>query len=142
VLAGPDFVVPPVPDPGLPRGIGWLRTTVSGSAPETPIGGGVRWWSMNSPGSTRPSYTAWLLLGPLPNWKPVAGPVDLMARVARGVPVELLAEALGLLASRRCLWLRRRRNRLPIPVPRTVSGTYNSLSYSERVRPIAGHSNQ
>jgi hypothetical protein len=36
VLAGPDFVVPPVPDPGLPRGIGWLRTTVSGSAPETP----------------------------------------------------------------------------------------------------------
>jgi cytochrome P450 len=96
VLADPAFVVPPVPNGGSPGGIVWLRSTVSR-------------FSANGVHERRRS----LVVDDLADVDPAAlgqrafeqttvllksgyEPVDVMANIARVVPVELLAEALSL----------------------------------------------
>jgi cytochrome P450 len=96
VLADPAFVVPPLPDHGSPGGIGWLRTTVSrfsaGDVHRRRRSLVVDELAGIDPASLRRmafDRTVALL-------EAHGGPVEVMATVARVVPVELLAEALGL----------------------------------------------
>jgi cytochrome P450 len=96
VLDDPNFVVPPVPDDGSPGGINWLRATVSRfSAGDVhlrrrslAIGELARIDSAHLR-QTALEWTVRLL-------ESQSGPIDVMSRVARVVPVELLAEAIGL----------------------------------------------
>lgn len=96
VLADPAFVVPPVPDGGSPGGIVWLRSTVSR-------------FSANDDHKRRRSLTVDELAAVAPaalrrtaferttdSLKSVYEPFDVMAKIARVVPVELLAGALSL----------------------------------------------
>jgi cytochrome P450 len=96
VLADPTFVVPPVPNDGTSGGIVWLRSTVSRFSAEAdherrrslvideladvdPAALGQRAFERTTV-SLKSAYE----------------PIDVMAKIARVVPVELLAEALAL----------------------------------------------
>jgi cytochrome P450 len=96
VLADPAFVVPPVPNDGAPGGIVWLRSAVSRFSGKSDherrrslVVDELATVDPAALGRTARDRTADLL-------KSGYEPIDVMAKIARVVPVELLAEALSL----------------------------------------------
>jgi cytochrome P450 len=96
VLTDPAFVVPQVPNNCRPGGIVWLRNTVSRFSAETDhrrrrslILDELAKVDLADLGQMASERTTVSL-------KSGHGPVDVMAKIARVVPVELLAEALSL----------------------------------------------
>jgi len=96
VLNDPSFIVPPVPDGDSPVGIRWLRATVSRFSTEEVH---PRRRSL-AVGEIAKIDTAPLHRAAFERTRSLldtcAGPIDVMAEVARVIPVELLAEAMGL----------------------------------------------
>jgi cytochrome P450 len=96
VLNDPAFIVPPVPGDGSRGGIGWLRATVSR------FSGGDTHSRRRSLATDELAKidTDLLRRGALERTGSLlethGGAIDVMAMVARVVPVELLAEAIGL----------------------------------------------
>jgi cytochrome P450 len=94
VLADPSFIVPPAPDGGSPGGIAWLRASVSRFS----NGADHRRRRALAGAALAGVSAARLRRRAFDRTSGVLreAPVDLMARVARVVPVEVLAEALGI----------------------------------------------
>jgi cytochrome P450 len=93
VLADPLFVVPPVPNGGPPGGIVWLRSTVSRFSAQ---GDHERRRALTIAELTAVALNRAAFDLTTDSLKSVYAPIDVMAKIARVVPVELLAEALSL----------------------------------------------